>query len=77
MLSPLIKLQERYLKLEEVLPEPQTMTQWDLKPDLSTALRDKSKKERKWSIQSLFMKLMSSTQGPKASWPSSQELLDR
>lgn len=49
MLSLLIRLQEEFLKLEDLSAELPIMTPWDLKPDMSNVLKAKSKKEKKWS----------------------------
>ena len=40
------------------LDAPLIMTPWVLRPDTCNALKAKLKKEKKWSIPSLSMKLM-------------------
>lgn len=56
MSSPLIKPLEKLRSQGGVLLVPLIMMPWDLKPDLSIAQKDKSKKENRLSIQSPFMK---------------------
>ena len=73
MIRPL----ERFLKQEEVLLELQIMTLWALRLDLSTALKDRSKRENRLFTLLLFIKSMLLTQDLKAFWPSSQEPLDK
>jgi hypothetical protein len=76
-LSRLIKLLEKYQKQEEVLQELQITMLWVLKLDLLIVHKDKFKKEKKSSIQSLYIKLMLSTQDLKDFWLYFQELLDK
>ena len=73
----LIRPLERFLKQEEVLLELQIMTLWALRLDLSTALKDRSKRENRLFTLLLFIKSMLLTQDLKAFWPSSQEPLDK
>lgn len=75
MLSQLIRLQVKFLRQEEALPELQNMMLWVLKPDLLTALKDKLKREKKSFTQSLYMKLMLSIQDLKDFWHCFREQL--
>ena len=77
MWSPSTRLPERSPKLAEALLEPLITMPWVLRQDLSTVLKDKSKKEKKLFTQSPFTRLMSSTRDRKAFWPCSQELQDK
>ena len=56
MSSQLIKLPEKYQKLEEVLQEPLTMMLWAPRQDLSAVQKGKSKKESKLSTLLLSTK---------------------
>lgn len=58
MLSQLIRLQVKFPKQEEASQELLNMMLWVLKPDLLTAQKDKSKREKKSFTQLLYMKLM-------------------
>jgi hypothetical protein len=51
MLSPLIKHQEKFQRLEEASLEPLIMMQWDLKQDLLIVPKVKFRKESKLFIQ--------------------------
>lgn len=73
MLSQLIRLQVKFLRQEEALPELHNMMLWVLKPDSLTALKDKSKREKKSFTQLLYMKLMLSIQDLKDFWHCFQE----
>jgi hypothetical protein len=73
----LIRHQAKYLRLVAVSPELQIMTLWVLKQDLSTVLKDKSKKEKKSCTLSPFTKSMLSTLALKAFWLYFQELPDK
>ena len=77
MSSLLIKHQEKYLKQAEALQEPQSMMQWVLRQDSSTALKVRSKNANKLYIPSLFMKLMSLTLDLKDFWLYFLELQDK
>ena len=75
MSSPLIRLPEKFQRQEEALPEHLIMMPWVHKPDLSTALKVKLKRERKLFILLLFMRSMSSTHVRKDFWHSFLVLL--